>query len=277
MINYFLCPAKLNLRLHITGQRKDGYHLLDSIFILINLFDVLEIKPITEKTIRLTSNLSSIKTEENLVFKAASLLQKEANLSEGVHLHLHKNIPLGAGLGGASSNAATTLIALNSLWQLNYSTSDLMSLSLQLGADVPFFIRGENAHVSGIGEIIQPISLPTSHYLVIYPNFSISTTQIFQALSLTQHKTTRIIAHSAGPRAENDLQEVAFRLYPDLKRVRDFLGAFGHPVMTGSGSCLFIEVDSVQEYLAIKPDIPEGWWSVCVQTLGQHPLNGLKE
>ncbi|MCV2509539.1 MAG: 4-(cytidine 5'-diphospho)-2-C-methyl-D-erythritol kinase, partial [Neisseriaceae bacterium] len=190
---------------------------------------------------------------------------------------LSKNIPMGAGLGGGSSNAATTLIALNYLWKTCLSVSELREIGLQLGADVPFFILGKNALVSGIGEILKPIQLEKSYYVVIFPNIHISTKKIFQSLILTQNETPSIISGLDDESiAINDLQTTAFSLHPEMETISQLLAPFGKAVMTGSGSALFIKTKSKEQAFLIKKQLPNHLRIFCVESLAQHPLNGLK-
>ncbi|QRN41409.1 MAG: 4-(cytidine 5'-diphospho)-2-C-methyl-D-erythritol kinase [Neisseriaceae bacterium] len=275
-MSYYLSPAKINLYLHIKGRRSDGYHLIESIFSLINLFDVLEIKTTFNNEINLISSNQEIATQDNLILKAAHMLKNKTGSKYGANITLNKNIPIGAGLGGGSSNAATTLVALNYLWQTHLSISELREIGLELGADIPFFILGENALVSGIGEILTPIKLAKSYYVIVFPNISISTKKIFQALALTQNKSTGIISRLCDG-TKNDLQTTAFRLYPEMEIVSQLLAPFGNPVMTGSGSAMFIAAQNKEQALLIKKQLPGDFKVYCVESLAQHPLNGLKK
>ncbi len=270
-MNLFAAPAKLNLSLHIVGRRSDGYHLIDSIFSLIDLQDFLSIDILREDKIIVKSNTASLK-EDNLVSRAAKLLKEKTGTSLGAYIFLEKNIPIGAGLGGGSSDAATTLLSLNWLWQTGLSNLDLSALGLFLGADVPFFTKGRNAHVQGIGEIITPIKLEKKHYLVVFPNIFISTKKIFQSLDLTVERTISIMRSADQSARVNDLQETAFLLYPQLEQVNRLLSSFGKPRMTGSGSALFVEVNCTKEYSHIKEQLPKSWQVFYVKTLAEHPL-----
>lgn len=270
-MNFFTAPAKLNLSLHIVGQRNDGYHFIDSIFSLIDLHDCLSVELLQEDKIIVKSNISSLK-EDNLVSRAAKLLKKKTGTPLGARIFLEKNIPIGAGLGGGSSDAATTLLTLNWLWQTGLSGSDLAALGLSLGADVPFFIQGKNARVQGIGEIITPLKLEKKYYLVVFPNIFISTKKIFQSLDLTVGRTISIMRSADQSARMNDLQETAFLLYPQLEQASHLISAFGQPRMTGSGSALFVEVDCVEQYRRIKEQLPKSWQVFYVQTLAEHPL-----
>ena len=270
-MDFFTAPAKLNLSLHIVGQRNDGYHLIDSIFSLIDLQDFLSVEILRKDKIIVKSNISSLE-EDNLVSRAAKLLKEKTGTSLGARIFLEKNIPIGAGLGGGSSDAATTLLSLNWLWKTGLSASDLSALGLSLGADVPFFIQGKNARVQGIGEIITPIKLEKKYYLVVFPNIFISTKKIFQSLDLTVGRTISIMRSADQSARMNDLQETAFLLYPQLEQVSRLVSSFGQPRMTGSGSALFVEVNCIEEYRYIKEQLPKSWQVFYVKTLAEHPL-----
>lgn len=274
-MDFFTAPAKLNLSLHIVGQRNDGYHLIDSIFSLIDLQDFLSVEILRKDKIIVKSNISSLE-EDNLVSRAAKLLKEKTGTSLGARIFLEKNIPIGAGLGGGSSDAATTLLSLNWLWKTGLSASDLSALGLSLGADVPFFIQGKNARVQGIGEIITPLKLEKKHYLVVFSNIFISTKKIFQSLDLTVGRTISIMRSADQSARMNDLQETAFLLYPQLEQVSRLVSSFGQPRMTGSGSALFVEVNCIEEYRYIKEQLPKSWQVFYVKTLAEHPLCHLK-
>ena len=175
----FLAPAKINLFLHITGQRADGYHLLQTVFRLLDFYDTIQLKPTQDGAIKRVNNIIGVPADQDLCVRAAKLLQQYSQCPLGVEIIVEKRIPMGGGLGGGSSDAATVLLALNRLWQLNLSRAQLLSLGLQLGADVPFFIYGTNAWAEGVGEQLQTISLKEAYYLVLTPDVHVSTAQIF--------------------------------------------------------------------------------------------------
>ena len=194
------CPAKLNLFLHIVGRREDGYHQLQSVFQLIDWCDVLTLKPISENEIRRVNPIPGIPPEQDLVVRAAQVLKDFCKVNQGVEISLKKMIPMGAGLGGGSSDAASTLIGLNPLWDLHLDIATLCQLGLKLGADVPFFIFGQNAFVEGIGEKLKAISLKTQDFVVIFPNQGIATAHIFQDPDLTRdHAPITIDRFLASP------------------------------------------------------------------------------
>lgn len=265
-------PAKLNLFLHVTGRRADGYHLLQSAFMLIDWCDVLhfELRPSSNISREdLTVQLPS----DDLTTKAAHLLQQATGCQDGVHITINKQIPAQAGLGGGSSDAATTLIALNRLWGLNLSAKNLATLGLQLGADVPFFIQGQNAWVEGIGEQITPIALPPAHFLVLKGPSGLETQKIFSAPDLkrnTERATMAIFAANHYNFGKNDLQPVAQAVCPEISTSVHWLESQGLSArMTGSGSAVFAKIphDFVPEVF------PYGWTSKVCGNLTVHPLH----
>lgn len=277
-MNVFLAPAKLNLALKITGHRNDGYHLLDSIFTFISLFDLLYIKVTSENKLQLTSTKKEINGNDNLVIQAANALRQVTGCQKGAHIFLKKIIPIGGGLGGGSSDAATALLALNYLWGLHLRRGELIALASSLGADIPFFINASNARVQGIGEKIIPLTLPKSYYLVLYPNLVLSTKEVFSSFPpLTEEDTTRIISFSDNLPTGNALRETAFKLYPELKQAEALLQPFGEVAMTGSGSSLFIKVENRLDGEKIQKQLGNRYPSFVVENLFCHPLFSLCE
>lgn len=296
----FLAPAKINLFLHITGRRADGYHLLQSAFRLIDLHDTVFLKVRHDGQInRVTAN-ANVSAEQDLCVKAAKLLQAHSTCSLGADIGLIKNIPMGGGLGGGSSDAATVLIALNHLWNLGLSKAALMELGLKLGADVPFFIFGENAWVEGIGEKIQAIPLPAAHFVIITPKVHVSTAEIFSTEELTRNTfPTTIAAFSemlklkqVGKEKQslvfeheneffhNDLEAVVCQKYRAVKACLDCLNQFSQARMSGSGASVFVAVENSAEANNIVKALPKDIVDTeifCVAALGldQHPLYNL--
>ncbi|THJ34661.1 4-(cytidine 5'-diphospho)-2-C-methyl-D-erythritol kinase [Lampropedia aestuarii] len=246
-----LAPAKLNLFLHITGVRSDGYHLLQSAFVLIDWYDVLhfELRPNSNQISR--EDLTQVLPERDLIVRAAQALQQAAGVQQGVHIQVEKNIPAEAGMGGGSSDAASTLMALNRLWQLNWSSARLQQLGLTLGADVPFFIGGTNAWVEGIGEQLTPLTgalaLPEARMLVVKPQAGLSTSAIFSDPNLKRSKSCATISSFTDSPYDfgcNVLQEVAERKCSEIKKLIFFLKQRKFQVtMTGSGSAVFAKID----------------------------------
>jgi 4-diphosphocytidyl-2-C-methyl-D-erythritol kinase len=278
------CPAKLNLFLHIIGRREDGYHLLQSVFQLIDWCDILTLKRISENDIRRINPIPGVPAEQDLVVRAAQLLKQHCKIEYGVEISLQKNIPMGAGLGGGSSDAASTLIGLNTLWDLHLDTITLCEIGLKLGADVPFFIFGQNAFVEGIGEKLQAIPLETQDFLVIFPNLGIATKQIFQDPRLTRdHAPITIDGFLASPKSfrSNDCQTVAVQNCPEVKQALDWIYQAvpnSAPCMSGSGSSVFAALDPQADTANLKnllQNLPKGWVGRIVRGLDNNPAYNL--
>jgi len=235
-----LCaPAKLNLFLHVLGRRADGYHELQTVFQLLDHGDELHFSPAAKGKLHITCNLPELTGKDNLVTRAAALMQTHNKQEISCHIHLHKRLPLGGGLGGGSSDAATTLVALNLLWNCSLSQAELMQLGRQLGADVPIFIHGHSAWAEGIGEKLQNTALPELWYLVATPPCRAETREIFGHPELTRNSTPLRIAAFPFPGTRNDCQTVACLLHPEIRQALDWLGRFGEARMTGTGSSVF--------------------------------------
>ena len=245
-------PAKLNLFLHVTGRRADGYHLLQTLFRFIDLHDTLHFDLRDDGLVRRTNAVDGVDEDQDLCVRAARLLQSETGCRLGVNIGLEKRIPMGGGLGGGSSDAATTLLALNRLWSLGLSREKLMELGLRLGADVPVFVFGTSAFAEGVGEKLQEFSLPATWYVVLFPEVHVPTAKIFTQSELTRDSvsiTMRALqiwqskhqADLSGMQLRNDLQSVVCSLYPEVARDIALLNQFGKAMMTGSGACVFAE------------------------------------
>ena len=278
------CPAKLNLFLHIVGRREDGYHQLQSVFQLIDWCDVLTLKRISEDEIRRIGPIPGVPPEQDLVVRAAQVLKDYCKIKQGVEISLEKMIPMGAGLGGGSSDAASTLIGLNTLWDLHLDIATLCQLGLKLGADVPFFIFGQNAFVEGIGEKLQAISLETQDFVVIFPNQGIATAQIFQDPQLTRdHAPITIDGFLASPSSyqSNDCQAVAVRKCPEVKQALDWIYRAvpnSAPCMSGSGSSVFAALDPKTDIANLEnllQNLPKGWIGRIVRGLNKNPAYNL--
>jgi len=278
------CPAKLNLFLHIVGRRDDGYHLLQSVFQLIDWCDVLTLRHIPENAVRRIDPIPGVPPAEDLAVRAAELLRHFCKIESGVEISLKKNIPMGAGLGGGSSDAASTLIGLNALWDLDLSIATLCQLGLKLGADVPFFIFGQNAFVEGVGEKLQAISLETQDFVVIFPNKGIATAQIFQDPQLTRdHAPITIDRFLASPRSyqSNDCQAVAVQKCPEVKQALDWICKAvpnSAPCMSGSGSSVFAALDPKTDTANLEillQNLPKGWIGRIVRGLNKNPAYNL--
>jgi 4-diphosphocytidyl-2-C-methyl-D-erythritol kinase len=271
----FLAPAKINLFLHITGQRADGYHALQSVFQLLDFYDTIHLKPTKTGEIKRVNEISGVPASQCLCALAASALQKKTGCKLGVEYAIDKRIPMGGGLGGGSSDAATMLLALNHLWQLNLSREELMQIGLKLGADVPVFIFGQNAWAEGIGEQLSAIDLAPSYYVVLTPQVHVSTAQVFANSTLTKDtKPLKIAdfsrdADSAG--FNNDLEAVVCKEFPAVASTLSWLNQYGLARMSGSGASVFLAVNSLataNELLAKKPDYTTGFLAKGLQ---QHP------
>ncbi len=272
----FDAPAKLNLFLHIIGQRSDGYHLLETIFTLIDLKDKIYLAPREDGQIILHSDTPAADKNQDLSVLAATLLKQKTACPLGADIWLEKNIPVGAGLGGGSSDAATVLMALNHLWQTNIARTQLSQWALTLGADVPFFIFGQSAFAQGVGEKLTPIEVPEQYYVVVYPEVAISTQAVFSHKALTRNTPSCIIRGLGSSCArKNDMQEVVMMEYPQVAQAIAALQPFGCPLMSGSGSSVFLECEAEEEAKEVYQKICHQFKAFCVRGLSKHPLFGL--
>ncbi len=266
-----LSPAKLNLMLHITSQREDGYHNLQTAFQLIDLYDEMTFHK-TESGIKRLRGNEQVPEQDDLIIKAAKILQPYSSSKQGIEISIKKNIPMGGGLGGGSSNAATTLMALNQLWNLNLSKLELQQIGLQLGADVPLFIFGQNAWAEGVGEELTALNLPKSWFLVIHPQIFVSTEQIFSSKYLTRDCHPITIRAFLEGRGKNVCQPVASELYPEIQNSLNWLNQFSPARMTGTGACIFAIFDSAEKANIVKSQIPEKWTGYVAQGLDRNPV-----
>ena len=264
-------PAKLNLFLHITGRREDGYHELQSIFQLIDLYDWLEFE-VNDTTDIHIQGLNSVDLEQNLIYKATQILKPYAKQATGLNIAIEKHIPMGAGLGGGSSNAATTLIVVNQLWQCGLEIDQLAELGLQLGADVPIFVHGRNAWAEGIGERLTFIDLAPKQYIVLKPDCFISTQLLFSQKTLTRNsKPTKFCGYQIKPSDfGNNFEPVARNLYPEVDEAMRYLDQFGQAKLTGTGACVFTEVTAEMNVEYILANSP--CTAYCVNSLDESPL-----
>ena len=265
-------PAKLNLFLHVVGRRADGYHLLQTVFRLIDLVDWIEFSPRADSAIRLAAPLPGVPEDADLTVRAARLLQAAGAVRTGVTIRVAKHIPLGGGLGGGSSDAATTLIALDELWGTGLSRAVLTQLAMRLGADVPFFTLGRNAFAEGIGEVLTPLDLDPAWYVVITPQVAVSTGEIFSSSELTRAtKPLTMQAFFAGL-GRNDLEPVVCRRFPQVAQALAWLKRYGDARLSGSGSSVFAAYQTEAEARAVVARIPGEWRGVAVRGLDRHPL-----
>ncbi|CAN5220102.1 4-(cytidine 5'-diphospho)-2-C-methyl-D-erythritol kinase [soil metagenome] len=272
-------PAKLNLFLHITGRRPDGYHLLQTVFQLLDHGDSLDFTVREDGVIRRTTDLAGVHEDVDLIVRAARLLQSSIRARGakvlGADIAIRKKLPMGGGLGGGSSDAATTLMALNHMWNADLTRAALMELGLQLGADVPFFIFGRNAFAAGVGEDLISVNTPDRWFVVIEPNLSVSTAVIFSSPELTRDSiSVKISDFSEAPAGfgKNDLQDVVVKLFPEVGDALKWLAAYGDARMTGSGACVFCAFE--HEYQADEVlDAASGRWkSWKAKAIARHPL-----
>jgi len=288
-LHQVLAPAKLNLFLHITGRKDNGYHLLQSVFMLIDWYDTLHFDLRQDGKI-IREDLTLKLPEDDLITRAAKLLQQASGTTLGAHIAIEKSIPAQAGMGGGSSDAATCLLALNKLWKLHFTVNQLAALGLKLGADVPFFLKGENAWVEGVGEIITPISVPPAQFVVVKPPEGLETAKIFGSEALNREsKPATISVFAANPFGfgHNDLQPVAQSLCPQISEAIEWLetarleSASLEPAvvkgrMTGSGSAVFAQVPRGTN-LSQMPQVPTTWplWQIRMcGNLEVHPQKG---
>lgn len=272
----FLAPVKINLFLHITGRRADGYHTLQSAFQLLDFYDTIFLKPTQDGQIKRITAIKEVPENEDLCVLAAKALQSATGCTKGVEIAIKKHIPMGGGLGGGSSDAATVLLALNHLWHLNLSRQALIEIGLKLGADVPFFIFGQNAWTEGIGEILTPLPLPMRFYVVLTPQAHVSTAQIFADSGLTKDtKPLKIADFSNGTNSNlfrNDLEKVVCEGFSAVASALKWLNQFGLARMSGSGASVFVAVDSLTKANAIFAQKPADMQGFIAKSLNRHPL-----
>lgn len=282
-------PAKLNLFLHVVGRRADGYHLLQSVFQLIDRGDTLHFDLRDDDRIVRTSEVPGVPQEQDLIVRALRLLQAEyarrhGRLPPGIDVAIEKILPMGGGLGGGSSDAATALMAGNHLWQAGFTQQELMAIGLPLGADIPFFLFGQTAFVEGVGEGLQAVAGPDCWYVVIEPGVSVPTPAIFSAPDLTRDTAPVTIADFSSSLAvsgkqngfgKNDLQDVAERLFPPVAEAVRWLSGYGDARMTGSGACVFCAFSGEREADQVLVQVPKQWKAWKAHSLASHPMKSL--
>ena len=265
-------PAKLNLMLHITGQREDGYHNLQTAFQFIGLYDELTFEFNDSGAVQRFGDNQDIPEQDDLIIKAARLLKKQTPTSFGVDITIKKHIPIGGGLGGGSSNAATTLMALNKLWGLGLNQAQLQQLGVQLGSDVPIFIFGQSAWAEGVGDLLTPINLPENWFFVLHPQVFVSTGQIFSSKHLTPDSHPIKIRAFLEGEGRNVCEPVACELYPEIQSAIDWLSRFSPARMTGTGACVFAAFDSAEKANTVQSQLPQNWTGYVVQGLNINPV-----
>jgi len=279
-MQWYPAPAKLNLFLHVLGRRDDGYHLLQTVFRLIDRSDRVGIKVTRAGEIRRVDETPGVEPESDLCLRAARLLREAAiarlgpaAATLGVEIGLEKNLPIGGGLGGGSSDAATVLLVLNRLWGVGLAREELMALGLRLGADLPVFLFGESALGEGVGERLTPLSLAPAWYLVLVPQVSVSTKEIFSSGALTRDTKPLKIPPFLPGSGKNDLQVVATALYPAVAAHLDWLSRHGDARMTGSGACVFAEFATEPQARAVEALLQGGMRGFVARGLDRHPLH----
>lgn len=266
-------PAKLNLFLNITGQREDGYHLLQTIFQLLDYGDMLDFTLRTDGKICLLNGIPGVDDADNLIIRAATLLQQHSHCPLGIDIKLQKNLPMGGGIGGGSSDAATTLLALNHLWRTGLSTAQLAKLGLQLGADVPVFVNGQTAWGEGIGEQLQAIDIPETWYLVVKPDCQVSTVEIFSHKQLTRNNSPITIASVFEQGASNDCQAIVCELYPEVASTLQWLNPYSPAQLTGTGACVFARFDNKAAAAEVLAQLPPPSTGFIARGVSQSPAH----
>ena len=268
-------PAKLNLFLHVTGRRPDGYHELQTVFQLIDLCDTIALSVRPDGRIERPDGPPGVDPEADLTVRAARALQVATGCRLGVTLRVRKRIPMGGGLGGGSSDAATVLLGLNELWGCGMPVDQLARLGLPLGADVPVFVRGSSAWGQGVGEDLQPLELPESWYVVIHPGVAVGTRDVFQSPELTRNSpviTIRAFFQSGG---RNDCEPVVRARFPEVADALDWLGRFAPARLTGTGSCIFAPCTTAIDAERLAARVPDRWTSYVARGLNVSPVHEL--
>ncbi len=266
-------PAKLNLMLRITGRRADGYHLLQTVFRFIDLCDWISFSPSTDGRVRLRNPIPGVPESDDLTVRAARLLKEYTGCAEGVWIEIEKNLPMGGGLGGGSSDAATTLLVLNRLWGLGLSLETLMELGLRLGADVPVFVFGRTAWAEGVGEKLSAVSVPDRWVVVVKPDCHVDTRQIFLADGLTRNSKPITMTDFLAGDARNDCLPVVSDLYPTITEAVEALSQFGVARLTGTGACVFAEFDSEDLARCAFFELSEVWQVYLAKGVDRSPLH----
>ncbi|OBW90798.1 4-(cytidine 5'-diphospho)-2-C-methyl-D-erythritol kinase [Gallibacterium salpingitidis] len=268
----FPCPAKLNLFLYINQKRADGYHELQTLFQFLDYGDWLTITINNTGKIELTNSLEGVALEQNLIYRAAKMLQQTTQSTLGASIHLEKHLPMGGGVGGGSSDAATTLVALNYLWQTQLSVDQLAELGLQLGADVPIFVHGKAAFAEGVGEKITYCQPPEKYYVVVKPNVAISTAKVFQDPNLPRQTPKKPLAVLLSENYTNDCEKVVRDHYPEVEQAIQWLVQYAPTRLTGTGACIFAEFDSQDRALAVFQQRPSDLTGFVAKGVNQSPL-----
>ncbi len=268
-------PAKLNLFLHITGRRADGYHLLQTVFQFIDFKDEIYISLRKDGSIKRLNEIQGVSVQEDLTLRAARLLQATTGSASGADIRVVKTLPMGGGLGGGSSDAATVLVALNELWRTGLKTSELAELGMRLGADIPIFVHGVAAWAEGVGEVITPIDLPEPWFLVVIPDEHVDTAKIFSHRELTRDKHAIRIRDFLEGVTENVCQPIVAQAYPKVREAIDWLTSFSPARMTGTGACVFAAFDKESQAREVLAELPCGWKAVVAKGMNLSPLRSI--
>jgi 4-diphosphocytidyl-2-C-methyl-D-erythritol kinase len=268
----YAAPAKLNLFLHVVGRRADGYHLLQTVFRFLDFGDSLHISPRQDGEICLLSPLAGVPLQQDLCWRAAQLLKNHTRCRLGADITLTKRLPMGGGLGGGSSDAATVLLALNRLWNLQLPRAELQILALQLGADVPIFVFGRTAFAEGVGEVLTPWQPAKRSYVVLMPPVHVATPAIFAHSGLTRNTHSIKITDLFDGFGRNDLEPIASKLYPEIATYLDWLKEYGDARMTGSGACVFADFSSREQAEHAFAQRPENVKGFIAEGIDKHPL-----
>ncbi len=277
MNNVWPAPAKLNLFLHITGRRDDGYHLLQSVFQFLDYGDELKFTLREDGKIHRVTDVPGVSENEDLIVCAAKALQQATGVQQGVDIHIEKKLPMGGGVGGGSSDAATTLVALNHLWKTGLELDRLAEIGLALGADIPVFIQGKTAFAEGVGEKLQPIKIPEPWFLVVKPQIHVSTAKIFNDSQLTRNspaiKICDLKTSATGiDNLENVCEPIAARHYPEIAEVISYLKRYGNARMTGTGACVFTGFENEAEAKQALSNLPDNWQGFVAKAMNTSPL-----
>jgi len=265
-------PAKINLFLHVIGRRDDGYHLLQTAFQFLDYGDVLEFEPRADGSIVRVANYDGVPEERDLVVRAARALRSAAGASPGAAIRITKQLPFGGGLGGGSSDAATTLVALNHLWGLGLATDELAGIGLELGADVPVFVRGRAAWAEGVGEQLTPVEVPEDWLLVVHPGVAVATSEVFKHPDLTRNTPAITIRAFLAGAGTNTCEVLVRKLHPEVAAAIDWLRERGDARMSGTGSCVFLRCQSEGEARAALAELPRRWHGFVSRGRNRSPL-----
>ena len=270
--HWWPAPAKLNLMLNITSQRADGYHELQTVFQLVAIYDWLNFTPKEDGVVDLECAVTDILVDDNLIMRAAKLLKQHSGSTSGVHMVVKKILPMGAGLGGGSSNAATTLLVLNELWGLGYTVDQLAKLGLELGADVPVFVYGQSAWAEGVGEVLTPLELPEQWFVVVNSDHHCSTREVFQNNRLTRDNSAITIRDFLNGQMKNDCLPVVLEMNEELREIYQQFSIFSEVFLTGTGSSMFAKCNTRNEAVSLSKQLPDNWNKWIVKGLNESPL-----